>query len=508
MSLKPRDTLRSAFSPLINALQAIAHWRGIEALLSWDQETVMPSGAIESRAEQSALVATYAHQQLASDRFRGLLGEWVALETGKPYPQDLNALESAFLREVYRDWQLATALPATFVETFTKAKARSQHAWIEARKKDAFSDFAPHLESIVALTTQRADYLSQGRGTYETLLDEYEPGMTLAMLNPVLDDLKSETLRLMAKIRRQPERPIFPLHEKEWDVQKQWEFSRMVLQDMGFSSEHGRLDASAHPFSTHIHPTDVRITTRVRSHDFLEGLSSTMHECGHALYEQGLDTTYFGTPLCAAGSFGLHESQSRFWENGIGKHRAFWEYYFPKLCALFPEVIRESDFESFLAAQNQVKPSLIRVQADELTYNLHIVIRYELETALFSGALSVKDLPGAWREKYQSYLGVSSPTDADGVMQDVHWSCGYFGYFPTYSLGNLYAAMLLDRIGQDLDLAAQLRKGQLLPIREWLRTHIHSVGRQLSTQTLIHQLTGSSLSSESFVHYLESRHLS
>ncbi len=498
--------LRDDLQPLIHSLQEIAHWHSIEALLSWDQETYMPLNAIDSRSDQSALVASLAHRRFSSDRFRGLLGEWVNLETGKVQATDLNQFELAVLREVFRDWKLATALPESFVEAFSKAKSQAQHAWQDARKRDAFGDFQPYLEKVIALTAQRAEYLGAGRGAYETLLDEYEPGLTLATLNPVLETLKLEILKLVGKIQAQPLAPVFSLKDKVWDPVKQWDFSQSILKDMGFDFTRGRLDKSAHPFSSQLHPSDVRITTRIHPHDFLEGLSSTMHECGHALYEQGLDPAYFGTPLCSAISFGIHESQSRFWENGVGKSPQFWAYYFPKLCALFPENVRESDFEAFIGALHQVKPSLIRVQADELTYNLHILIRYELEQALFAGQLKVADLPAAWNEKYQAYLGITPPSDADGVMQDVHWSCGYFGYFPTYTVGNLYAAMLLDRIREDLDFEGLLKTGQLLPIREWLKTHVHSVGRLVTAEDLMQSLTGQTLNSTAFIRQMGMRY--
>ncbi len=495
--------LSSVCNNLIVELKTLSVLAGIDALLGWDQETYMPPGAIDARSDQMALMAKYGHQAHASDRFRGLLGEWVNLDTGALNTTTVSAVEATLLTEVYRDWKLATALPESFVQDFARAKAGSQHAWQEARQANDFAAFQPHLEAMVSFNRQKAQFLSSTGDVYTTLLDTYEPGLSSVQLTPIFDALKHEIVTILStKNTTIP----FPIHEKTWDADKQWQFSQMILTDMGFDFTRGRLDKSAHPFSTQLHPTDVRITTRISPHDFLEGLGSTIHECGHALYEQGLPLAYEGTPLCSAISFGVHESQSRFWENGVGKNRHFWAYYFPKLCALFPENIHEKDFDAFMAAVLHVSPGRIRVQADELTYNLHILIRYELEQALFSGQLKVADLPSAWREKYQAYLGVSSDTDADGVLQDVHWSCGYFGYFPTYTVGNLYAAMLLDRIGNDLKFDTLLAAGQLRPIRDWLYTNVHQVGRQKTAQEWITGLTGQDLTVEAFAEQMRRKY--
>jgi len=496
-------SIRLEFSLLINELKTLAGLAGVEALLSWDQETYMPEAGIDGRAEQLSIIAKHLHHVHSSDYFRGVLAEWLDLNTGQIFRKDLNAVEGAFLRTVYRDWKFATAVPAEFVKEFARAKAQSQHAWQSARKNNDFSAFSPHLQLMVDFNAKQAQFFNPSGDAYDTLLDTYEPGLTSAQLDPVFAVLRSEIKTILAA--RKSITP-FPIHEKFWDHQKQLTFSRMVLKDMGFDFTKGRLDQSAHPFSTQIHPSDVRITTRISDHDLLEGLGSTIHECGHALYEQGLPIQYEGTPLCQAISFGVHESQSRFWENGIGKHRAFWTYYFPKLCALFPENIGEGDFETFMAAVLEVKPGLIRVQADELTYNLHIMIRYELERDLFSGRLTVGELPGAWREKYKDYLGVVVPTDAEGVLQDVHWSCGYFGYFPTYSVGNLMAAMLMTRIGEDLDIATMLQGGNLRGIRDWLKTHVHQVGRLKSADEWMTALCGDPLRSSDFVSQMTERY--
>jgi carboxypeptidase Taq len=274
---------------------------------------------------------------------------------------------------------------------------------------------------------------------------------------------------------------------------------------MRLNLKEARLDKSTHPFSSQIHPTDVRITTRLDLHNPFENWSSTMHECGHALYEQGLDKTHFGTPFCEALSFGIHESQSRLWENGIGKHPDFWAHYYPLWQSYFPEILKNVPFSSFFSALCEVKPSLIRTQSDELTYNLHIWIRYQLELAVFNGHLSVADLPHEWNKAYTELLGVTPKDDTEGILQDVHWSCGYFGYFPTYSLGNLYAAMLLETLDQSLPLSQHLKTGTLLPIRDWLKTNIHQKGRSVPAKTLIQDITGKPLTETAFVHMMKRR---
>jgi carboxypeptidase Taq len=494
-----------SLTTLITHLQEISHWGSISALLSWDQETYMPEGAIDCRSAQTALVAKLMHERHTSAEFKAILGDLVDLKTGTPFDATLTSQEVRLLKEVYRDWSLASALPTDFVEEFSKLKSQAQHTWQHSRKNNDFASFLPYLTQLVTFTKQRAHYIGVTTSVYDTLLDEYEPGLTTADINPVFEGLKNETITLLRQIQAAPKPQVLDLTQFVWDDAKQWAFGIDILKDMGFDFTMGRQDKSTHPFSSQLHPTDVRITTRFNPHDLLDGLSSTMHEGGHALYEQGLDKDWFGTPLCSAISFGVHESQSRLWENGVGKNRAFWEHYFPKLQAQFPDYLKPTDSQTFYNSINQVQPSLIRVESDELTYNLHILIRYELELALFNGNAAPADLPKLWNQKYQDYLGVTPPTDSLGVLQDVHWSCGYFGYFPTYTIGNLYAAMLLEAIQKQLPLASQLSSGQLLPLRNWLKQNIHQVGRGQSASELMKNLTGYGLTEKPFVNYVRNK---
>ncbi len=485
--------------PLLTQLQELAHWSGVSALLSWDQETYMPAGSIESRSEQMALVAKLMHEKHTSADFKAILSDLVDLSTGEPLDKTLASHETILLREVYKDWKRASALPTAFVESFTKLKSQSQHTWQQARKNNDFKSFAPYISKLIAATKEQAGYVGIKTTVYDTLLDDYEPGLTTADIQPVFENLRDETIALLKQIQHSAKPAQLDLAQHTWDEQKQWDFGVSILKDMGFDFNNGRQDKSTHPFSTNLHPTDVRVTTRFNPHDLIDGLSSTMHEGGHALYEQGLNQDWFGTPLCSPISFGIHESQSRLWENGVGKNLAFWTHYFPKLQTLFPEFLKSGNVQSFYNSINEVKPSLIRVESDELTYNLHILIRFELELELFNDNLDPLKLPARWNQKYQDYLGITPPNDTVGVLQDVHWSCGYFGYFPTYTIGNLYAAMLLETLRKELDFEGLLRTGHLLPIREWLKTHIHQVGRGKSASQLMKDLTGYTLTEKPFV---------
>ncbi len=493
---------------LFSQLQEIAHLTGIGSLLSWDQETYMPAGAIDARSEQSALMSKIVHEKMTSLALKSTLGQLININSGELIATGLTPRESRLVTETYRDWKMANCLPVDFVEAFSKVKAHSQHAWQHARQNKDFSHFLPYLEEVVNLTRKKADYLGVQSTVYDTLLDEYEPGMTTAEISPVFTRLREATVQLVKDIQTKQSSIKLPAIQGPFDTQKQWDFGIKILKDMGYNFEHGRQDKSTHPFTTQFHPTDVRITTRLNPDDLFDALSSTIHEGGHALYEQGLDAKWFGTPLCQPISFGIHESQSRLWENGIGKSKAFWEGYYPYLQTLFHESLRTIPLRDFYQSMLKVSPSLIRVGADEVTYNLHILIRFEIEKMIFNDGVSVKDLPQIWNQKYQEYLGITPPNDAEGILQDVHWSCGYFGYFPTYTLGNLYSVQLLNQAQKEMPHFDQtVQEGKLSVITEWLRNKVHSVGRGKTASQLMREITGQGISEEPFVRYLEGRYL-
>ena len=376
-------------------------------------------------------------------------------------------------------------------------------AWIEAREKSDFALFLPWLEKIVALKKEVAERVGYEGAMYNALLDEYEPYARAEEIAPVFAQLKEQLVPLVEQITATGKYPARGVLDQEYPIEQQELLGQQVLADMGFDMEAGRLDLAVHPFCAGTSRDDVRLTTRY-SADWLPGsLFGTIHEAGHGLYEQGLPADAIGTPAGASVSLGIHESQSRLWENMVGRSKAFWTHYLPKLRALFPQQLSAVDLDAFYAAVNQVEPSLIRVEADEVTYNLHILLRFELECDLIEGRVAVAELPEVWNERMEQYLGIRPPDDALGVLQDTHWSCGLLGYFPTYTLGNLYAAQFFHQAHQDLpDLEAQIAQGELGPLKTWLNEKIHARGARATASELVEEVTGAKLSADYFIDYL------
>ncbi len=496
--------MHAALLPLIKELTTITELGSIHSVLSWDQETYMPQGAIEPRAAALSLIAGLCHDRHTSQTFTDLLKTVVDIKTGEPFLADLSPQEHRMLQEIHRDWRMANTLPTDFVTRYSSLQSQSQYHWQKARQANDFSIFAPYLDKVIAMTRQKADYFGWQYTPYNALLDEYEPGATTTALTPLFTRLKEAIIPLLHTIQKKDTFSALP--KGPYDKAIQLKFSHFLLREMGFEFDHGRLDISTHPFTTQFHPTDVRITTRFNESDVMEGISGTLHEGGHALYEQGLDPARFGTPLGAAVSLGIHESQSRLWENFIGKSPAFWQHYLPQLQSAFPP-LANVPFADFYQAINQVKPSFIRVESDELTYNLHILIRYEIEQLIFQDQIPVQELPELWNQKYEEYLGITPPDDAHGILQDVHWSMGAFGYFPTYTLGNFYAAQLWETLLSAFPALEQnIQNGDLIQVRGWLKTHIHRLGKEKPAETLMAELTGQPLSEKAFVSYITKKY--
>lgn len=494
--------------PLIQYLQEIQHLSSAISLLHWDQETYMPLGAGGARAEQLSALSGMAHDKSVGPEMQRLLSQWVDLKNGEIQGGESawDEASRALLREVWRDFDKSTKLPTEFVRRYGKAASISQQVWVEARKKSDFSLFAPHLKTMVALKKEEIGYLGYKASPYDALLDAYEPGMTVAQLVPLFAALKSELVPLLEKIVHSSVQPKSDFLHRSYAAEKQLAFGHQVLEAMGYDFNTGRQDISAHPFTTSFHSTDVRITTRVDEHDLLSSLFSSIHEGGHALYDQGLNPDLYGTPLGEARSLGVHESQSRLWENGIGRSKPFWTHFYPILQKTFPEGLKGVDPEAFYAAVNTVHPSLIRVEADELTYNLHIMVRFEIERALIEENLPIEALPSLWNEKMRRYLGVVPDSDAHGVLQDIHWSGGAIGYFPTYTLGNLYSVQFLNQAKKEMSgLEGEIAKGNLLPLKKWLNEKIHRWGRQYPTDDLVRRVTGEALNPAYFVQYLKEK---
>lgn len=500
----------ATLAPLTTRLLEIQRINSAASLLSWDQETYMPAGGGEARAEQIAVLQGLAHQKLASLDMEKLLSQWIDSATGQlfDHPGDgWDESSHSLLREVWRDYSRAKKLPSDFVVKLSRECSLAQQVWAEAKEQNKFSMFLPNLRTVLSLKREEARYLGYQDSPYDALLDVYEPGSTIATLRPVFSQLKSRLVPLLKRITQSRVQIDDGILHHSYDHARQLEFGRLVLIAMGYDFERGRLDLSSHPFTTSFHPTDVRVTTRIHEHDLQSCLFSCIHEGGHGLYDQGLDQRHFGTPLGDSVSLGIHESQSRLWENCVGRSRAFWRFFYPILQQTFHHQLRGVEVEQFYAAINCVKPSLIRVEADELTYNLHIMLRFEIEQDLLEGKAEPDDLPAIWNNKMEEYLGIAPTSDAEGVLQDVHWSLGSFGYFPTYTLGNLYALQFFEQAKLEIPhLEDEIAAGQLMVLRRWLGQKIHRWGRMFTPDHLAQRVTGTSLSPDPFLAYVEKKY--
>ena len=453
----------------------------------------MPPKGSEFRGRQLALLAGLRHERATSPR----IGELLAVLEGSALVAEADSGPAAVVRELRRRYDRAVKLPRALVEELARTTSAAHPEWAASRKEDNYARFRPWLEKILLLKREQAQALANGGPLYDALLDEYEPGARSADLAALFTDLGPGLTSLSRAITASGKQTPADLLRKPASPEKQRLFSETVAAAIGFDFDAGRLDTSAHPFCCGIGPGDVRLTTRFRADDLGDALFSTLHEAGHGMYEQGLDPEQHGTPLGEAVSLGVHESQSRLWENLVGRSRPFWDHFFPLARSLFREALAGMSYDTFFRAINRVAPSLIRTQADEVTYNLHVLVRFELEQALLSGDLKPADLPGAWTAAYQKHLGVTPTSDADGCLQDVHWSSGLFGYFPTYTLGNVFAAQLFAAAREKLgDLDSAFRRGDFTGLLGWLRTHIHRHGQRYPATELIRRATGQPVSSK------------
>jgi carboxypeptidase Taq len=470
----------------------------------------MPAGGGAARAEQIATLQGIAHQKLVSPETERLLGGWLDLHTGVLLEQDGELWDEssrALLREVWRDYSRSKKLPSEFVMQLSRQCSLAQQVWAEAKAQSNFRSFLPSLRTVLSLKREEAQFLGFTGSPYNALLDSYEPGSTVAVLAPLFAQLKARLVPLLTKIQQSRLQIDDSFLYHAYDQARQLEFGRLVLIAMGYDFEKGRLDLSAHPFTTSFHPTDVRVTTRVYEHDLPSCLFSCIHEGGHGLYDQGLDPAHYGTPLGESVSLGIHESQSRMWENLVGRSRSFWKWYYPKTKAALPDTLKDVSEEQFYFAVNAIEPSLIRVEADEATYNLHIMLRFEIEQDLIEGNTNPEELPAIWNSKMKDYLGIAPSNDAEGVLQDVHWSMGGFGYFPTYTIGNLYAVQFYEQAKLEIPhLEDEIAAGQLMVLRRWLAQKIHRWGRMFPPEHLAQRVTGVSLSPEPFLRYIDRKY--
>ena len=477
---------RAAYDELIRRSREHATLASCSALLGWDEQTYMPPGGAAARGDQMAMLAGLHHERATDPRIGDLLG---VLE-GSELVRDADSPEAANVRELRRDYDRRTKLPKSLVEELAKTTTIAQQEWVAARKGSNFPHFRPWLESIFALKRREAECLGAGE-PYDALLDEFEPGAKARDLAVNFDSLRRELVPLVDAIAGSARKPAVGILNRDYPVDRQKMLGEMVAAAVGFDFTRGRLDTTAHPFCSGIGPGDCRITTRYNPRDFGESFFGVLHEVGHGLYEQGLPPLHAGTPLGEAASLGIHESQSRLWENAVGRGRPFWAYWLPVARRIFRAALGDVDPEAFHFAINRVAPSPIRVQADEVTYNLHILARFELERALLGGDLPVVDLPGAWAEVYRKYLGITPADDADGCLQDIHWAAGLVGYFPTYTLGNLFAAQLYARANAEIGgLDDAFARGDFAGLLGWLRLRIHAEGRRFRSAALVERATG------------------
>ena len=486
----PIDKLHDHLAP-IEDLKAAA------AVLRWDQETYMPEGGGEARAQQLSTLQSTAHERFVADETGALLDRAADAVDGTD-PLDPDA---ALVRVTRRDYARAVRVPSSLVAELSKAKSEAQQAWTQARANDDFSRFAPHLERLTELSVEKAEAIGYENEPYDALLTEYEPGRTTVEVASLFDTLRNDLVSLVDAIDDAPQiddsilRGTYPQSDQQ-------AFGQSVIEDVGYDFDRGRQDVSAHPFTTSFSPNDVRLTTRYDEDNLASALFSKIHEAGHGLYEQGIDPALARTPLGDGASLSIHESQARLWENHVGRSRSFWHHYLPRLRETFPDTLGDIALKPFYRAINRVKPSLIRVEADEVTYHLHVMLRFELERGLIDGSVSVNELPERWNTAMDECLGVVPETDADGVLQDVHWSQGAFGYFPNYTLGTLTAAQFMETIRDDIaDVEAHIANGRFEPLLDWLRTHIHRHGRKLTAPDLLTRATGAELSAAPWLRY-------
>ncbi|WP_143305023.1 carboxypeptidase M32 [Chitinophaga vietnamensis] len=481
-------------------MQKIADVRNAIAVLGWDQETYLPEKGAAFRGQQITTLSTIAHEMFTEPALGELLQE--LQQRG-----DLDDVQQKNIALSLEDYGKNKKYPAAFVASLSETTNECYHAWIKARKANDYQLFAPLLDRMITLKKQETDILGYKGHPYNALLNEYEKGATTTMLDTIFQEVKTALSPLLDEIAQRPQVNRDFLH-RHYDRDQQWKLGIGLLKAMGYDMKAGRQDISEHPFTTSFNPQDVRVTTRIDENDFSNMTWSCIHEGGHALYEQGLPTEQYGLPCGEATSLGIHESQSRLWENNVGRSLPFWEYQYSKLQQVFPQNLQQVSLSDFYKAINHVQPSLIRTEADELTYHFHIMIRYEIEKGLIDGSLAAKDLHHTWNEYYRQYLHVTVPDDVRGVLQDIHWSHGSFGYFPTYSLGSFYAAQFFTAAQKQVpDISASIAAGNYHPLLEWLRNNIHPFGRYYTSNELCEKVTGKPLQFSYFLDYARGKFL-
>jgi carboxypeptidase Taq len=491
-----------AYEQLSNHSKETAYLGSAIGLLHWDQRTQIPPEGHAHRVNVLSYLAKVRHQMVTDPR----IGEWLAVVEGSELTAVAVSIPAVNIREWRRSYDRATKISEKLAVEIARATAEGQSVWEKARPRNDWMAFAPYLERIVSLKREEAEALGYEDEPYNALLDAYEQGETVKGLRPVFDRLTPALVRLLERIKDSSKRPRVALQERRFPLPEQESFAIEMARRIGYDFQKGRLDVSAHPFTTGIGPGDVRITSRYSENDFGEAFFAVIHEAGHGIYHQGLPLEHWGSPFCRPISLGVNESQSRMWENLVARSWSFWRHFYSEAQERFTS-LSDISLEDFYFSMNQVSPSLIRTEADEVTYNLHILLRFELEVLLTRGDLDVKDLPSAWNEKMEAYLGLTPPDYAQGVMQDVHWSSGSIGYFPTYTLGNLYSAQFFAQAEREHgSLDEQIGRGEFTPLREWLRAKIHSQGSRHLPKDLVKEVSGENMNPKHLIEYLERKY--
>jgi carboxypeptidase Taq len=494
---------KQAYEELTNTLREITILNSCSSLLNWDQRTYMPRGGAKNRADQLGLIAGMVHEKFTSPK----IGELLKQIEGTDLVATYDSVEAANIREIRRRYDRQTKLPKSLVEEFVKTTSMSETAWETARAKNDFKSFAPWLEKVIGLTRQIADCYGFKGEPYNALIDDYEPGMTVEEISTVFEKLRVDLVELNGKIRNGKKRPKAEIITRNYPVELQRVFGESVAAAVGLDFNEARLDVTVHPFCSGMGPGDTRITTRYEPRRLNDALFGVLHETGHALYDIGLDAAYYGLPCGEAASYGIHESQSRMWENQVGRSKEFWVYFLPQAKRIFREALDGVTLEEFYGAVNDSQPSYIRVEADEATYNLHILLRYELERSMIKGDLKAADLAGEWNSRFKKYFGIEVDKDANGCLQDVHWSAGLIAYFPSYSLGNLYSAQFFAKAKADIPgLMTQFERGEFSGLLQWLRANIHKHGQRYRPADLCKKVTGQPLSHKPLIDYMTAKY--
>ncbi|WP_275425417.1 carboxypeptidase M32 [Bacillus sp. CGMCC 1.16541] len=484
-------------------MQKITGYEEAISLINWDLRTGAPKQGVQQRSEVVGMLSSEVFRLYTSEEMAAFIAKLSSKEA-QPY---ISQVTKKSIEECRRKYELNKKIPADEYKEFVILTSKAESLWEEAKNKADFAMFQPYLEKIVEFNKRFVEYWGYEGNKYNRLLDMYEPGVTVEVLDNVFGQLRERIVPLVKQIAASSNKPETSFLFSKFPKEQQREFSLAILEELGYDFNAGRLDETVHPFATGLNPGDVRITTKYDEHDFRTAIFGTIHECGHALYEQNISSDLIGTVLCDGTSMGIHESQSLFFEKFVGKNYSFWKRNYDVLKKYAPGQFDDVALDDFYRAVNQSQPSLIRIEADELTYPLHIMIRYEIEKGLINGEMAVKDLPQIWNDKYEEYLGVRPSHDGEGVLQDVHWSGGSFGYFPSYALGYMYAAQLKNTMLQDLpNYDELLENGEGHIIREWLTEHIHQYGKMKKPLEILNDVTGEGLNAQFLIDYLEEKY--